>query len=222
MITVEDCNAFCDAPLGQVEEVARREGLPPVLAFARAQTQGGFATPRHAMMPFERKETMMMTMQARAMFPLPSEPRHPLRAYPSNSASAKARLVVLALLADGRLDECELEVLNRRGSFAALGISRAGFVQVLHEFCVDVSQLAGGAADWRVSPDLLAGLFAEVTEVQARQTVLRLIISVISSDGHLARGEERLFLGALDAWGNGLAGNAALPRSASTNAIHIS
>ncbi len=222
MITVEDCNAFCDAPLGQVEEVARREGLPPVLAFARAQTQGGFATPRHAMMPFERKETMMMTMQARAMFPLPSEPRHPLRAYPINSASAKARLVVLALLADGRLDECELEVLNRRGSFAALGISREGFVQVLHEFCADVSQLAGGAADWRVSPDLLAGLFAEVTEVEARYAVLRLIISVISSDGQLARGEERLFLGALDAWGNGLAGNAALPRSASTNAIRIS
>lgn len=222
MITVEDCNAFCDAPLGQVEEVARREGLPPVLAFARAQTQGGFAAPRHAMMPFERKETMMMTMQARAMFPQPSEPRHPLRAYPINSASAKARLVVLALLADGRLDECELEVLNRRGSFAALSISREGFVQVLHEFCADVSRLAGGAADWRVSPDLLAGLFAEVTEVEARYAVLRLIISVISSDGHLARGEERLFLGALDAWGNGLAGNAALPRSASTNAIHIS
>lgn len=216
MITVEDCNAFCDAPLGQVEEVARREGLPPVLAFARAQTQGGFAAPRHEMMPFERKETMMMTMQARAMFPQPSEPRHPLRAYPINSASAKARLVVLALLADGRLDECELEVLNRRGSFAALGISREGFVQVLHEFCADVSRLAGGAADWRVSPDLLAGLFAEVTEVQARHAVLRLIISVISSDGHLARGEERLFLGALDAWGNGLAGTAA------RNAIHIS
>lgn len=222
MITVEDCNAFCDAPLGQVEEVARREGLPPVLAFARAQTQGGFATPRHAMMPFERKETMMMTMQARAMFPLPSEPRHPLRAYPVNSASAKARLVVLALLADGRLDECELEVLNRRGSFAALGISREGFVQVLNEFCADVSRLAGGAADWRVSPDLLAGLFAEVTEVEARYAVLRLIISVISSDGHLARGEERLFLGVLDAWGNGLAGNAAQARSTARNAIHIS
>lgn len=216
MITVEDCTAFCDAPLGQVEEVARREGLAPVLAFARAQRQGGFAVPHKTTLPFERKETMMMTMQARAMFPQPSEPRHPLRVYPVNSAQAKARLVVLALLADGRLDECELEVLNRRACFSALGISREGFVQVLHEFCADVSRLADGAADWRVAPDLLAGLFAEVTEVQARQTVLRLIISVISSDGHLARGEERLFLGALDAWGNGLAG------STTRNAIHIS
>ncbi|WP_051282084.1 TerB family tellurite resistance protein [Azovibrio restrictus] len=222
MITVEDCNAFCDAPLGQVEDLARREGLPPVLAFARAHTEGGCTGKNHPMLQDEREEMTMMTMQARAMFPQLSEPRHPLRAYPINSASAKARLVVLALLADGRLDECELEVLNRRGSFAALGISREGFVQVLHEFCADVSRLAGGAADWRVSPDLLAGLFAEVTEVEARYAVLRLIISVISSDGHLARGEERLFLGALDAWGNGLAGNAALPRSASTNAIHIS
>lgn len=221
MITVEDCTAFCDAPLGQVEELARREGLAPVLAFARAQMQGSFAVPHKTTLPFERKETMMMTMQARAMFPQPSEPRHPLRAYPVNSAQAKARLVVLALLADGRLDECELEVLNRRACFSALGISREGFVQVLHEFCADVSRLARGA-DWRVAPDLLAGLFSEVTEVQARQTVLRLIISVISSDGHLSGGEERLFLGALDAWGNGLAGTAMQSRTPAGRAIHIS
>ncbi|WP_374326077.1 hypothetical protein [Azonexus sp.] len=222
MITVEDCNAFCDAPLGQVEALARREGLPPILAFARAQTPGGFTAAHQATMPFQPEEMMMMTMQARAVFPQPSAARHPLRAYPLNSAPAKARLVVLALLADGHLDECELEVLNRRGSFAALGISRAGFVQVLHEFCADVSQLAGGAADWRVSPGLLAGLFAEVSDVQARHAVLRLIISVISSDGHLARGEERLFLGALDAWGNGLAGSAAQARGTAPKAIRIS
>lgn len=220
MITVEDCNAFCDAPLDQVKDLARCERLPPVLAFARAQTRGAFAA--HATLQFERKETTMMTLQARAMFQQANPARHPLRSYPVNSPQARARLVVLALLADGHLDECELEVLNRRGSFAALHISREGFVQVLHEFCADVSRLAGGAADWRVSPDLLAGLFAEVTEVEARQAVLRLIISVISSDGHLAQGEERLFLGALDAWGDGLAAGTAPARRTAGNPIRIS
>lgn len=222
MITVEDCNAFCDAPHGQVDEPAHCEGARPVPAFARRRTSGASAATPHATMQLERKEMTMMTLQARAMFQSPTPSRHPLRRYPINSPQARARLVVLALLADGRLDECELEVLNRRGSFAALNISREGFVQVLHEFCADVSRLAGGAADWRVSPGLLAGLFAEVTEVEARHSVLRLIISVISSDGHLAQGEERLFLGALDAWGDGLAAGAAPARGTAGNPIRIS
>ncbi|MBL8492157.1 MAG: hypothetical protein JNM82_15360 [Rhodocyclaceae bacterium] len=36
MITLEDCAAFCGAEPAQVEAIARREGLPPVLAFAAA------------------------------------------------------------------------------------------------------------------------------------------------------------------------------------------
>ena len=36
MITIEDCKAFCDAPASQVEELACRECLPLVQAFARA------------------------------------------------------------------------------------------------------------------------------------------------------------------------------------------
>lgn len=36
MITLEDCAAFCGAEAAQVEAIARREGLPPVIAFAAA------------------------------------------------------------------------------------------------------------------------------------------------------------------------------------------
>ena len=35
MITVDDCAAFCDAEPGRVHEVACREGLPLISAYAR-------------------------------------------------------------------------------------------------------------------------------------------------------------------------------------------
>jgi hypothetical protein len=147
---------------------------------------------------------MMMTMQATEMFPPRAGKAHPLRSYPANSPRAMARLVVLAILADGQLDEREMDTLNRRGAFAALGISRADFVQVLYDFCADVARLSETAGGYRLSPSLLAGLFAEVDDPQAKERVLNLIVAVISSDGCFTDGEEKLFLGALHAWGGSL------------------
>ncbi len=145
-----------------------------------------------------------MTMQAHETFPPRSGKAYPLRAYPANSPRAMARLVVLALLADGQLGERELAVLDRRGAFAALGISRADFVQVLYDFCADVARLSETAGGYRLSPSLLASLFAEVDDPRAKERVLNLIVAVISSDGCFTDGEEKLFLGALHAWGGSL------------------
>jgi hypothetical protein len=198
LITIEDCKAFCDAPASHVEELACRECLPLVQAFARAHEM----TLRNAR-PV-RKETAMMTMQARDMFPPRSGKTYPLRPYPANSPRAMARLVVLALLADGQLDERELATLERRGAFAALGISREDFVQVLYDFCADVARLSESAGGYRLSPALLSALFDEVSDPRAKERVMNLIIAVVSSDGRYTEGEQKLFLGALHAWGGSL------------------
>ena len=207
MITIEDCQAFCGLPASEVEALARREGLDPVQACARAQQ---LATPaetehRSARAP---KETHMMTLQARELFPPRADGAWPLRTYPADSPRALARLLVLALLADGQLDERELATLDRRGAFAALGISREDFVQVLYDFCADVARLAEGAGAYRLSPRLLSALFAEVTDPRAKERLLNLMVAVVSSDGRLSAGEESLFLGALEAWQVGRPGGA--------------
>ena len=195
MITIEDCKAFCDAPASHVEELACRECLPLVQAFARAHEMT-----RRNSRPV-RKETAMMTMQARDMFPPRSGKTYPLRPYPANSPRAMARLVVLALLAD---DERELAALERRGAFAALGISREDFVQVLYDFCADVARLSESAGGYRLSPALLSALFEEVSDPRAKERVMNLIVAVVSSDGRYTEGEQKLFLGALHAWGGSL------------------
>lgn len=143
----------------------------------------------------------MMSLQARESLQQVTGARHPLRAYAVNSPQAKARLVVLALLADGRLDEREMAALDRRGVFADLGISREDFVQVLYDFCSDVAGLLlVGPGGYKLAPKSLAGLFGEVDDGKARDRLLQHIVAVISSDGHLSDGEEILFRSALDHW----------------------
>lgn len=142
----------------------------------------------------------MMTLQARDIRVPPIDASRPLRAYPTDSPRAKARLIVLALFADGRVDSAELDSLNRRDAFATLGISREDFFEVLYDFCADLVGLPSGSGSYLLSPAVLETLFAEIRSPAEQRKLLRLMLDVIRSDGHLAEGEARLFWNALDAW----------------------
>ena len=124
----------------------------------------------------------------------------PLRNYPANSPHAGARLIALALLADGRIDSQELEDLSRRRAYSRLGLSRDDFFQVLCDFCNDLSSTPNRGDDYLITPAMLEAMFAEITEPAQRQALLRQILEVIRSDGRLAAGEARLFWNAVDAW----------------------
>jgi hypothetical protein len=142
----------------------------------------------------------MMTLQARQSLSPINYPGRPLRMYPVDSPRAKARLIVLALLADGRVDTSELDGLAKYRAFQELGITRDDFFQVLYDFCADAAGLPEGSGNYLMSPALLDTLFAEVGGTGERQKLIRLIFDVIRSDGHLADGEARLFWQALDTW----------------------
>jgi hypothetical protein len=142
----------------------------------------------------------MMTMQARESLSPIRHPGRPLRIYPTDSPRAKARLIVLALLADGRVDAAELDGLAKYQAFEELGISRNDFFQVLYDFCADAGRLPEGSGNYLMSPELLDNLFAEVCSTGERQKLIRLVFDVIRSDGHLAESEARLFWKALDTW----------------------
>lgn len=142
----------------------------------------------------------MMSMQARESISPIKYPGHPLRDYPVDSPRAKARLLVLALLADGRVDAAELDGLTKYQAFEELGLSRSDFFEVLYDFCADAAALPEGKGSYLMSPALLDTLFAGVGSVGERQKLVRLIFDLIRSDGHLAESEARLFWKALDTW----------------------
>jgi hypothetical protein len=142
----------------------------------------------------------MMTIHSREMLAPHTNPGQLLRAYPSNSPRAKARLVALAMLADGRLDDAELESLVQNATFSELGIAREDFFEVFYDFCADVESLPRGNGDYLLSPAVLDQLFGEINQSAERQTLLRQIFDMIRSDGHLADSEADLFWHAVDTW----------------------
>lgn len=143
----------------------------------------------------------MMCIQAREMFPPRVGKTHPLRSYPANSPRAKARLVVLALLADGKLARSELETLGHEGVFQTLGISRTVFFEVMADFCTDLVSLPEGAGSYLLTPETVEGLLMEVRDPVERRALISLILDLVCSDGRLAPGEESLVRQTLAAWG---------------------
>ena len=126
-----------------------------------------------------------------------------MRHYPTNSPQAAARIVVLALLADGNVTQAELEVLARQDAHRQLGLTPAALQAVLQDFCEDL--LSTAHLTWseacRIDPRSLAELMADVDDPALRHTVLRLCLQVVDADDHIAEGESIVLGAAVEHWG---------------------
>lgn len=142
----------------------------------------------------------MMSMQARETFRPFIGTHHPLRVYPANSPRAKARLIALTLLADGRLADGELDALDRNGAFIRLGIARNIFFEVLADICADLLRLPAGKGNAVLASGMLAGLFAEIETGEDRTMLLQLIFELAHSDGTISGDEEILLQQAIENW----------------------
>ena len=56
-----------------------------------------------------------------------------MRHYPSNSPQATARVLALALMADGAIDATELSILQQRDVLGRLGLGEDDFDRVEHD-----------------------------------------------------------------------------------------
>ena len=123
-----------------------------------------------------------------------------MRPYPRNSPQAAARIVALAMVADGHVCKVELDVLDRLRAYEQLGLARAEFHAVVHAVCEDLlTPTHRTCADvCRVDPQTLAQLMAEVDDPDLSLKVLSLCISVSEADGHVAKGEEIVLVAAVE------------------------
>lgn len=126
-----------------------------------------------------------------------------MRTYPNNSPQAAARIVALAMLADGQVCKAELDVLDRLCVHEQLGLQPEELHVVVHAFCEDL--LSAAQRTWadacQVDPRTLAELMAEVDDPELRLKVLRLCISVVEADGRIAEGESIVLVSAVEQWG---------------------
>jgi uncharacterized tellurite resistance protein B-like protein len=126
-----------------------------------------------------------------------------MRTYPTNSPEAAARIVALAMLADGYLSPSELAVLDRQQAHEQLGIAHDGIDAVLHAFCEDL--LAETRQSWtdkcQIDQRTLAQLMSEIDDPALRRRVLHLCIAIVEADEQVTDGESVVINAAVEHWG---------------------
>jgi hypothetical protein len=126
-----------------------------------------------------------------------------MRSYPHNSPKAAARIVALALIADGHLSQVELDALDHLAAHDMLGLTRVELHGVVHGLCEDL--LIGARADWadacQVDERTLGQLMAEIDDPVLRSTVLRLCVAVVESDALVVDAESLVLVAAVEHWG---------------------
>lgn len=127
-----------------------------------------------------------------------------MRSYPSNSPEAAARIVALALLADGHLSQTEYAALGRHEASRLLGLQDNAMECVVQHLAEDL--MAFGAASWGGSASLLdedsfRSVLREVSDPSLRRVVLEICAAVTSADQHRCENEHGLLEFARKTWG---------------------
>jgi hypothetical protein len=122
------------------------------------------------------------------------------RAYPRNSPQAAARLVALALIANGQIKACEWSILYETQARERLGLRGEEWHAVVDELCADLLSTSAGEPHCEIDPSTLAAWFAEVNDLELQCLVMRLTAAVVCADGGIDEGELAVLHGALQHW----------------------
>ncbi|MBE0587473.1 MAG: TerB family tellurite resistance protein [Hydrogenophaga sp.] len=120
-----------------------------------------------------------------------------MQSLPVNSPQAAARVLAMALVADGHFSMTELRALDRLDAPARLGLSPGAFKDVLDRFCQDLLTIGNGHWTGTVDPATREQLMAEITQPALQDLITQQCEALALADGHLADGEVDL----LDALG---------------------
>lgn len=135
-----------------------------------------------------------------------------MRSYPRNSPEAAARVVALALLADGHLSLIELDALEQHGIADRLGLTGPAFREVMHGLCEDL--MVQSPMVWsnnsQIDPHLVRGLLAEIDHPGLCTELMHLCRTVIEADHHVADSEALMLSTAFVHWHHTLTRRAAV------------
>lgn len=124
-----------------------------------------------------------------------------LRPYLRNSAEAAARIVALALIANGRIKAAEVAVLDALQAPERLGLTRPQWHGVINDLCADLLGPARCGDEGRIPSDVLDRMLDEVEDGDTRRLVLRLCSAVVQADHQIDDGESVVLLAAVERWG---------------------
>lgn len=127
------------------------------------------------------------------------EPR--FRIYPQNSPEAAARIVALALIADGRVKAAEVTALDALNALERLNLTRPRWQGVIGDLCADLCRSVRSDADGCVPGEALDRMLDEVADERMQRLVLQLCSAVVHADRELTEGESIVLQAAIERWG---------------------
>lgn len=124
-----------------------------------------------------------------------------IRPYPRNSAEAAARIVALALIANGRIKAVETAALDALCAHQRLGLTRPQWHGVIHDLCTDLLGPARCGDEGCIPSELLDDMLDAIDDDALRRLVLRLCSAVVHADRQIDDGESFVLLAAIERWG---------------------
>jgi hypothetical protein len=126
-----------------------------------------------------------------------------MRHYEPDSTQAAARILALALLADGGLDQAELDSLTRSRLLHRLGLRPEEFERIVREYCEDLQLSADYLDSLRLLPagEVIQALLTEIRDPRLRAALLEGMQRIIAADGVETPAEVDLLAGAVQQWG---------------------
>ena len=123
-----------------------------------------------------------------------------MRTYPTDSASAAARILALSMIVDGDLAPAELRALAHSKVLDHIEIDFAAFQALLGELCEDLLIDASSRRNVELEPELLDVVLDEIRDPALRRKLLQAMSQIADADGVLADAEATLLAHAAAAW----------------------
>lgn len=123
-----------------------------------------------------------------------------MRTYARNSPEAVARVIAMAMIADGDLDQLELKALDKHRIPAAVGLARDDFIQVILEYCHD---LLGAAQTDRVrlfDPGRVNFILDQVNVPEKQMIACSAVLVMTKADGEFSAPEQALMRHMMERW----------------------
>lgn len=128
-----------------------------------------------------------------------------MRHYDTDSAQSMARILSLALLADGGIDKSEIDWITQTKVMERLGVEPEVFDEVLQHFYEDV--IVGSeyfeATQFRLTTETIDALLNEIADPERQSVMLNIMLDATCADGSLSDGERVLLARAVERWGGG-------------------
>lgn len=131
-----------------------------------------------------------------------------MRKYTNNSPEAGARILTLALMADGSIDRSEILFLERQNILARLGLENEQFDSIYYEYCTDMLASARRSPSGQLQLDNpgIKALLDEISDPVLQKKILRIMLDVLNADHCLTASEASLIALTLEHWNIDLCG----------------